>query len=65
MGRSIVGEFVVGNDGRVTKLWVDHPTYKTGPLADCLLKELQKWPFHPYAGQQAVVGLSFRIGKSS
>ncbi len=58
-------EFVVGNDGHISKMWVDHPSYKRGPLADCLLKELQKWPFRPYQGQQAVVGLSFRIGKSS
>ncbi|MFN0062582.1 MAG: AgmX/PglI C-terminal domain-containing protein [Myxococcaceae bacterium] len=56
-------EFVIGNDGRVAKLWVDHPTYKTSPLADCLLRELQKWPFRPYAGTRATVGLSFKIGK--
>jgi hypothetical protein len=56
-------EFVIGNDGRVSKLWVDHPSYKKGPLADCLLKELQKWPFKPYPGEQATIGLSFTIGK--
>lgn len=58
-------EFVIGNDGKVNKLWVDNPTYKTGPLADCLLRELQKWAFRPYEGEQATVGLSFRIGKGS
>jgi hypothetical protein len=56
-------EFVIGNDGRVSKLWVDHPQYKKGALADCLLKELQKWPFKPYPGEQATIGLSFTIGK--
>jgi hypothetical protein len=57
-------EFTIGNDGHVARLWVDHPQYKEGPLADCLLRELQKWPFHPYQGEQANVSLSFRIGKS-
>lgn len=56
-------EFVIGNDGRVSKLWVDHPDYKQGALADCLFKELQKWPFKSYQGEQATVGLSFKIGK--
>lgn len=56
-------EFVIGNDGRVSKLWVDNPKYKQGPLADCLLRELKKWPFKPYEGEQATVGLSFKIGR--
>jgi len=56
-------EFVIGNDGRVSKLWVDHPSYKQGPLADCLLRELRRWPFKPYPGEQATVSLSFTIGK--
>jgi hypothetical protein len=56
-------EFVIGNNGRVAKLWVDHPSYKTGPMADCLLRELQKWPFKPYEGENATVSLSFNIGK--
>ena len=55
-------EFVIGNDGQVKKLWVDNPRFQDGPLPDCLLKELQRWPFHPYEGQQATVGLSFTIG---
>lgn len=46
-GGQIPLEFSVGNDGRVTKLWVDRPEYKQGPLYDCLLRELQKWPFKP------------------
>lgn len=54
--------FVIGNDGRVSKLWVDNPQLKTGPLADCLLRELQKWPFKPYEGEQANVELAFKIG---
>jgi hypothetical protein len=58
-------EFVIGNNGRVAKLWVDHPQYKTGPMADCLFKELQKWPFKAYDGENATVSLSFNIGKRS
>jgi hypothetical protein len=58
-------EFVIGNDGQVKKLWVDHPRFQDGPLPDCLLRELQRWPFHPYEGQQATVGLSFTIGKGA
>ena len=56
-------EFVIGNNGHVNKLWVDHPNYKSGPMADCLLRELQKWPFKPYEGENATVSLSFNIGK--
>ena len=56
-------EFVIGNDGKVSKLWVDNPQFKKGPLYECLLTELQKWPFRAYEGERATVGLSFNIGK--
>ncbi|WP_426752464.1 AgmX/PglI C-terminal domain-containing protein [Myxococcus sp. Y35] len=56
-------EFVIGNDGRVSKLWVDNPQFKKGPLYECLLSEMQKWPFRAYEGERATVGLSFTIGK--
>lgn len=58
-------EFVIGNNGKVTKVWVDHPDYKSGTLPECLLKELQKWPFKNYDGEQATVSLSFNIGKNT
>ncbi|HYV43638.1 MAG TPA: AgmX/PglI C-terminal domain-containing protein [Myxococcaceae bacterium] len=56
-------EFVIGNNGHVNNLWVDHPNYKNGPLKDCLFKELQKWPFKPYEGENPSVRLSFNVGK--
>ncbi|HSP79424.1 MAG TPA: AgmX/PglI C-terminal domain-containing protein, partial [Myxococcaceae bacterium] len=56
-------EFTIGNDGRVAKLWVDHPRFKKGPLHDCLFGELRKWPFKPYEGERATVNLAFTIGK--
>lgn len=56
-------EFVIGNDGKVSKLYVDNPQYKKGPLYDCLLSELQKWPFKAYNGERASVGLAFAVGK--
>jgi len=56
-------EFVIGNNGRVSKLWVDNHQFKKGPLYECLLSEMQKWPFRAYEGEQATVGLSFTIGK--
>ena len=58
-------EFVIGNDGQVKRLWVDHPRFAEGALQECLLKELQRWPFRPYEGQQATVGLSFTIGRGA
>lgn len=64
-GQKIPIEFVIGNDGHVSKLWVDNPAFKTGPLADCMLGELRKWPFKPYEGEQATVGLSFKVGGKS
>ena len=57
-------EFVIGNNGKVTKVWVDHPDYKSGPLPECLLRALQQWPFKNYEGEQANVSLSFNIGKN-
>lgn len=57
-------EFVIGNNGKVTKVWVDHPDYKSGALPECLLNALQKWPFKTYEGEQATVSLSFNIGKA-
>ncbi|OJT22757.1 hypothetical protein BO221_21745 [Archangium sp. Cb G35] len=56
-------EFTIGNDGRVAQLWVDHPQLKKGPLFDCLLGEMKKWPFKPYKGERATVNLAFTIGK--
>jgi hypothetical protein len=56
-------EFTIGNDGRVAQLWVDHPQLKKGPLYDCLLMEMKKWPFKPYKGERATVNLAFTIGK--
>ncbi|HEX5745697.1 MAG TPA: AgmX/PglI C-terminal domain-containing protein [Archangium sp.] len=56
-------EFTIGNDGRVAQLWVDHPQLKKGPLFDCLLTEMKKWPFKPYKGERATVNLAFTIGK--
>jgi outer membrane biosynthesis protein TonB len=56
-------EFTIGNDGRVASLWVDHPELKKGPLYDCMLAELRKWPFKPYEGERASVSLSFTVGK--
>lgn len=63
MAAKVPIEFVVGNDGHVAKLWVDSPSLREGPLADCLLHELQKWPFKPYEGERATVALSFQIGR--
>ncbi|WP_233261248.1 AgmX/PglI C-terminal domain-containing protein [Vitiosangium sp. GDMCC 1.1324] len=56
-------EFTIGNDGKVAQLWVDHPQLKKGPLFDCLLVEMKKWPFKPYTGERATVNLAFTIGK--
>ncbi|HYH97131.1 AgmX/PglI C-terminal domain-containing protein [Hyalangium sp.] len=55
-------EFVIGNDGRVTRLWVDHPQLKQGPLYECFMTELKKWPFKPYKGELASVNLAFKVG---
>jgi hypothetical protein len=55
-------EFAISEAGKVTKVWVDNPDFKDTGLQDCLLKELQKWPFK--AGPSgASVNLSFNIGK--
>lgn len=54
-------EFAISDTGKVTKVWVDNADFKETGLTDCLLKELQKWPFK--AGAGASVNLSFNVGK--
>jgi hypothetical protein len=56
-------EFVIGNDGHVSQLYVDNSQFKKGPLYECLLTELKKWPFKAYEGERASVGLAFTVGK--
>jgi hypothetical protein len=55
-------EFSIAETGKVTKVWVDNPDFKETGLQECLLKELQKWPFKP-GTSGASVNLSFNIGK--
>lgn len=56
-------EFVVGNDGRVNKLWIDNPSFHQGPLYDCFLRELRRWPFKGFTGEQPAIALSFTVGR--
>ena len=43
-------------------MWVDNPDFKSGPLPECLMRELAKWPFKAQ-GTSASVGFAFNIGK--
>lgn len=54
--------FVVGQGGRVSRLWVDKPGYRDGELHRCLLGQLQGWQFPSFDGQSPAISLSFRIG---
>lgn len=55
-------EFSIAEAGKVSKVWVDNPDLKNSGLQECLLKELQKWPFKPaHSGNS--VNLSFNVGK--
>jgi hypothetical protein len=55
-------EFSIAEAGKVSKVWVDNPDLKNTGLQECLLKELQKWPFKAtHAGNS--VNLSFNVGK--
>lgn len=56
-------EFTIGNDGHVTKLWIDNPDYKGdgSELHKCMLAELRRWRFPAYGGEQANVSLAFSI----
>jgi len=56
-------EFTIGNDGRISKLWIDNPDYKSesSELFKCMYGELKKWKFAAYQGEQANVALAFRI----
>jgi hypothetical protein len=55
-------EFSIAEAGKVSKVWVDNNDLKGSGLEECLLKELQKWPFKPgHSGNS--VNLSFNVGK--
>ena len=55
-------EFSIAEAGKVSKVWVDNPDLKDSGLQECLLKELQKWPFKAtHSGNS--VNLSFNVGK--
>jgi hypothetical protein len=56
-------EFTIGNDGHVSKLWIDNPDYKdeSNDLFKCMFTELRKWKFPTYSGEQANVSLAFTI----
>lgn len=55
-------EFSIAEAGKVSKVWVDNPDLKDSGLQECLLKELQKWPFKStHSGNS--VNLSFNVGK--
>lgn len=55
-------EFAVGNDGKVSKVWVDNADFKeNGRLNECLLAALQKWPFKT-GSASAAISLSFNVG---
>ncbi len=55
-------QFTVNESGKVSKVWVDNPDFKSGPLPECLMRELAKWPFKAQ-GTSASVGFAFNIGK--
>lgn len=57
-------EFTIAATGKVSNVWVDNPDYKEGQLKECLLKELQQWPFKPGV-ESTNVSLSFNIGKKN
>lgn len=55
-------EFSIAEAGKVSKVWVDNAELKDTGLQECLLKELQKWPFKStHSGNS--VNLSFNVGK--
>jgi outer membrane biosynthesis protein TonB len=56
-------EFAIGNDGRVARLWIDEPRFKSGRLQECLLGALRRWRFEPFPGQQPNVTMTLGIGQ--
>jgi hypothetical protein len=57
-------EFSIAEAGKVSKVWVDNADLKGSGIEECLLKELQKWPFKAgHSGNS--VNLSFNVGKKT
>lgn len=56
-------EFTVANNGKVAKLWIDHPDYKdkNSELYKCMFKTLGTWKFPAYSGEQANVSIAFNV----
>lgn len=52
---------VIGNNGRISKLWVDHSEYKNGPVKDCIEREVMTWAFKPFEGESPDVQWALRL----
>lgn len=55
-------EFAIGNDGRVSALWIDEPRFKEGTLKDCVWSAMATWRFDPFPGERPTVKLAFEVG---
>ncbi|RMG19820.1 MAG: hypothetical protein D6729_04340 [Deltaproteobacteria bacterium] len=55
-------EFVVKNDGRVGKIWIDRKELRGTPLEKCFAETMAKWRFNPFPGPRPTVKQSFTIG---
>jgi hypothetical protein len=55
-------EFAVGNDGKVSALWIQDPRFRSGALHECILRKLREWSFDPFPGERPVVSLAFLVG---
>lgn len=54
--------FVIGNDGRVARLWIDRRDLQNGPLQSCFEKNIAAWRFPSFDGERPSVSHAFRVG---
>lgn len=54
--------FVIGNDGKVVRLWMDRRDLHGGPLQACFEKYMATWRFPSFEGERPSVSHAFRVG---
>lgn len=55
-------EFVIKNDGRVGKLWLDTKQLRGSPMEGCFNKQMSSWKFDSFPGERPSIKQSFTIG---
>jgi outer membrane biosynthesis protein TonB len=54
--------FVINNDGRVGRLWIDERRLRGGEMQQCFEQVMARWRFNAFPGERPTVNHSFTVG---